>query len=162
MHRSRLLVVVLSTLALVTAGATAASAAPAAPDRAPEVSFVAPIVWGSGSGSVTALGSYRCWGGEDIHLWVSVKQGGPDPTAEGSSSTVDAWYDTTVSGDVDVTCNGRWQVATVDLGQRATDWGGRELSALRDGRAWLQFCLVDEDTELLASKNRWVYVAGSR
>ena len=34
---------------------------------------------------------YRCSAPLDqMHLWVSVKQGGPDPTAEGSSSTVNA------------------------------------------------------------------------
>ena len=34
---------------------------------------------------------YRCSAPLDqMHLWVSVKQGGPDPTAPGSSSTVNA------------------------------------------------------------------------
>ena len=49
---------------------------------------VTPVVWGTPwkADTVQVVGTYRCWGGESIHLWVSVKQGGPDPTAEGSST----------------------------------------------------------------------------
>jgi hypothetical protein len=82
-----------------------------------------------------------------MHLWVSVKQGGPDPTAEGSSSTVDAWYDTNVSQDIAVTCNGRWQFASVDLGRHDGDSTGRPLGYLHNGKAWLQFCLVQGTSE---------------
>jgi hypothetical protein len=98
-----------------------------------------------------------------MHLWVSVKQGGPDPTAEGSSSTVKAWYDTNISQDVAVRCNGRWQTTTVDLGRHPTDFSGRPLGYLKNGRAWLQFCLVPPDQSVLfASKSRWVNVVGAR
>jgi hypothetical protein len=65
--------------------------------------------------------------------------------------------------DVEVTCDGDWQVAVVDLGRHPADFGGRELGYLDDGKAWLQFCLVpadapEGDTTLLASKSRWVRV----
>lgn len=166
MRRSRVVVVVLAVLALVVPGLSTASAAPQAP-RAPEIGWVAPVAWTVPwkADTVQVLGSYRCWGGESIHLWVSVKQGGPDPTAEGSSSTVDAWYDTNVSQDVAVTCNGRWQAKLVTLGRHAEDYGGRDLGLLRNGKAWLQFCLVsgaeDDPNPMLASKNRWVHVVGA-
>jgi hypothetical protein len=100
-----------------------------------------------------------------MHLWVSVKQGGPDPTAEGSSSTVNAWYDTNISQDVAVTCNGKWQVAKVDLGRHPTDFTGRQLGSLHNGKAWLQFCLVqgtDEETAIVASDSHWLRVVGAR
>lgn len=167
MRRSRVLVVVLAALALLVPGLSSASAAPTAPPppRAPEIGVVTPVVWGTPwkADTVQVVGTYRCWGGESIHLWVSVKQGGPDPTAEGSSSTVAAWYDTNVSQDVEVRCNGRWQVTTVDLGRAATDFTGRPLGYLQNGKAWLQFCLVagEEPGGLLASKNRWVQVVGA-
>lgn len=105
--------------------------------------------------------TYKCFGGSPIHLWVSAKQGGPDPTAPGSSSTVDAWYDTNVSQDVSVTCDGKWHTRTVKLGANAPDFTGRPLGLLRNGKAWLQFCLVDEQNMLLASKSRWVTVKGA-
>jgi hypothetical protein len=170
-RRTRLLIVVLTALALALAGTTAASAQERGgggddPDRAPEIGWVLPLAWGSGQDQVTVLGTYRCWGdSEATHLWVSVKQGGPDPTAEGSSSTVDAWYDTNISMDVAVTCNGQWQVATVDLGRHPTDFTGRPLAALHSGRAWLQFCLVppgadEEHPELIKSRTEWVHVVG--
>jgi hypothetical protein len=162
MRRARFIVVLLSTLGLVFAGASAASAETPAV-RAPEISFVAPVVYVSGSSSATVLGKYRCWGDSaTTHLWVSAKQGGPDPTAEGSSSTVDAWYDTNVSGDIKVTCNGKWQITTVDLGRAATDFTGRPLGQLTKGKAWIQFCLVNPDGELLASKNTWAHVVNAR
>lgn len=178
MRTSRVLVVVLAALALVVPGLSSAAAAPAPPPRAPEIGFVTPVAWSVPwkPDTVQVLGSYRCWGGESIHLWVSVKQGGPDPTAPGSSTTVNAWYDTNISQDVEVRCNGRWQTKLVDLGRhpvanRPEDLDDevpppptRPLGHLVDGRAWLQFCLVageDEQTAMLASKNRWVQVVGT-
>jgi hypothetical protein len=167
MRRVRALLVVLVALALSLTGLSSASAAPTAPapPRAPEIGFVTPVAWTTPwhPDTVQVLGTYRCWGGEPIHLWVSVKQGGPNPTAEGSSSTVDAWYDTNISQDVATTCNGRWQTKLVTLGRHATDFGGRPLGHLGNGKAWLQFCLVagEEPGGLLASKNRWVQVVGA-
>lgn len=181
MRTSRaLVVVVLSVLALLVPGLSSASAAPAPPPApgTPEIGFVAPVAWSVPwkSDTVQVLGSYRCFGGEPIHLWVSVKQGGPDPTAEGSSTTVNAWYDTNISQDVAVRCDGRWHSKVVTLGRhpvanRPEDMGvepppppTRPLGYLVNGRAWLQFCLVageDEQTALVASKPRWVQVIGT-
>lgn len=139
---------------------------------APQVGKLAPVAWVNWQQPDTAsvIGSYKCSGPSDVmHLWVSVKQGGPDPTAEGSSSTVDAWYDTNISQDVQVKCNGRWQVTRVDLGQHPTDFTGRPLTRLHNGKAWLQFCLVapgddpsNPEDGIVASQSRWVKVVGAR
>lgn len=162
MHRFRALVIALAALAFLATGLSAASAAPA-PPRAPEIASLTPAAWTTPGelDTVKVIGTYRCWNPSDqMHLWVSVKQGGPDPTAEGSSSTVRSWYDTNISQDVAVRCDGRWQTTTVDLGRHATDFSGRTLEALRDGRAWLQFCLVSPQG-ITASMNRWVTVVGT-
>jgi hypothetical protein len=163
MRVTRLLVVVLTALGLSLTGLSSASASY---DRAPEIkNLVAYTAVDPSNRQVAyAAGTYRCWGPSDsMHLWVSVKQGGPDPTAEGSSSTVDAWYDTNISQDVRVKCDGQWHTRVVKLGQHPTDFGGRPLGLLKNGRAWLQFCMVSmADESLLASKNRWVTVVGAR
>jgi hypothetical protein len=80
-------------------------------------------------------------------------------------SPVDAWYDTNISQDVAVTCNGRWQTTRVELGRWDTDFTGRSLGNLANGKAWLQFCLVqgtDEETAIVASESRWVRVVSVR
>ena len=106
-------------------------------------------------------GQYRCWGPSDqMHLWVSVKQGGPDPTAEGSSSTVKAWYDTNISMDVRVRCDGAWHWRTVQLGRHPEDFTGRDLGYLKNGKAWMQFCMVSPEG-IVASQSRWVTVRGA-
>jgi len=163
MRWQRLLTVAIGALATSTAFTVAAG--PASADvPAPQIGALAASAVADGD-TVSVLGTYRCWGpSEDMHVWVSVKQGGPDPTAEGSSSTVDAWYDTNISGDVAVTCDGHWHAKRVTLGQHPTDFTGRALESLRRGDAWLQFCLVPatstEENFIFASKSRWVHVAG--
>jgi hypothetical protein len=157
--------------ALASAAVFAFGAEPAFADTtvpAPEIGTLAAVavVNVDGPGTAWVTGRYRCWGPSDeMHVWVSVKQGGPDPTAEGSSSTVDAWYDTNVSQDVAVVCDGHWRVKTVALGMHPTDFTGRQLQALTRGApAWLQFCMVPatstEDNFIFASQSRWVQVAG--
>src|SRR5690242_10637959 len=90
----------LASAAVLAVSAGAAWADTAVP--APEIGTLAAVavVAAHGPGTAQVTGRYRCWGpSEEMHVWVSVKQGGPDPTAEGSSSTVDAWYDTNISQD---------------------------------------------------------------
>ena len=165
MRRIRLLVVALLALGLTVTGLTAASAAPGYGPRAPEIRNLGAYatVDPYDREVVRVRGEYRCWGPSDaMHLWVSVKQGGPDPTAEGSSSTVKAWYDTNISMDVRVRCDGVWHTRTVRLERHPTDFTGRYLGFLKNGQAWLQFCMVSEqDESLLASRNRWVTVRGA-
>jgi hypothetical protein len=64
-----------------------------------------------------------------------------------------------------VTCTGKWQVGKVDLGRHDTDFTGRQLGSLANGKAWLQFCLVqgtDEATAIVASDSHWLKVVGVR
>jgi hypothetical protein len=165
-QRIRLLVVALLALAMSLTGLSAASAGTDAyPGQAPQIKSVYAYATVDSSNREVARvrGTYKCFGGQPIHLWVSVKQGGPDPTAEGSSATVKAWYDTNVSQDVWVNCDGAWHTRTVRLERWETDFSGRPLGFLKNGKAWLQFCLVagDEENSLLASKSRWVTVRGA-
>jgi hypothetical protein len=169
MKRLRSLFVVLSTLAVGLAGVATASVADAA-TRAPQVKDLSAYatVDHHDRSVVSVRGTYKCFGGQPIHLWVSVKQGGPDPTAMGSSTTVNAWYDTNISKDVRVRCDGEWHTKTVDVGRHPvanypTDKEGtpptRKLGYLHEGKAWVQFCLVPPGGEqLLASSSRWVTV----
>ena len=158
MRPKHLLVVLLAVLTLSGTGLASASAGT---PRAPQIGQLgAKAELEHHRSVVTVKGTYRCWGpSSSMHLWVSVKQGGPDPRAEGSSSTVDAWYDTNVSGDVRVRCDGDWHTKAVQLGRHTSDASGRPLGYLKDGRAWLQFCLVPPSGEqFLASKSRWLTV----
>ena len=166
MHRIRLLVVALLALTMSLTGLSAtATATDSYATNPPQIKWLSAYatVDPYDPEVVRVRGTYKCFGGEPIHLWVSVKQGGPDPTAEGSSSTVKAWYDTNVSQDVWVRCDGRWHTRTVRLERWETDFTGRPLGYLKNGKAWLQFCLVagDDENSLLASKNRWVTVRGA-
>lgn len=164
MRTLRILIVVLLALGLSGIGLTAASASGYG-TKAPQIKSLSGIatVDRYDRSIVRVKGTYRCWGpSNSMHLWVSVKQGGPDPTAPGSSETVRAWYDTNVSMDVQVRCNGVWHTKTVELGRHATDFSGRKLGFLKNGPAWLQFCLVPPSGEqFLASKSRWVSVTGA-
>jgi hypothetical protein len=173
MHRIRLLVVALLTLGLSLTGLSAANAG-TYPSQPPQIKSLYSIatVDKYDRQVVRVRGTYKCWGPSSaMHLWVSVKQGGPDPTAEGSSRTVKAWYDTNISQDVAVKCDGTWHTKTVRLGRHPvanypTDPEGTEptrpLGYLKNGPAWLQFCLVPPQQDVIfASKSRWVNVVGA-
>jgi hypothetical protein len=163
----RLLVVLLTVLGLSAAGLSSAQASTWHP---PQIKSMGAYATESGNPDVVRVtGTYKCWGkSKNMHLWVSVKQGGPDPTAPGSSSTVNAWYDTNISGDVAVICDGRFHTKTVKLGRHpVANYPGdpdgtpptRPLGYLQNGQAWLQFCLVPVSNEsFLASRTRWVTV----
>ena len=164
-----LIVAVLAAGMMLVTGAGTAQAAPTAQTE-PEILWTGPIALSRSGDTVTVSGIYRCSAPLDqMHLWVSVKQGGPDPTAEGSSSTVDAWYDTNVSQDVRVKCDGKWHTRTVELGrQKLANYPddppntapSRKLGYLKEGKGWLQFCLVPPSPtgDIFASKSRWLSV----
>jgi hypothetical protein len=106
--------------------------------QAPEVLFVPNVVVVNPANPDVAfiVGVYRCFGGAPIHLWVSAKQGGPDPSAEGGGSSAAAWYDTNIIDPAPVTCDGNYHAAFVPVGRHPGQ--GR----LTSGQAWVQFCLV--------------------
>jgi hypothetical protein len=145
-------------LALVTVmGAVLTIASPAAAQTAePQVLYVAPRVIVNPFQPDTAyvIGVYRCSGGDPIHLWVSAKQGGPNPSAEGSGATSTSWYDTNISGGVPVVCDGTYRVAYVPIGKYPNK------ARLTSGPVWIQFCLVDFENDIVASKQFYGTVAG--
>jgi hypothetical protein len=165
----RLLVVLLTIFGLSAAGMASASAS----WHPPQIKSLGAYATESGNPEVVKVtGTYKCWGSsKSTHLWVSVKQGGPDPTAPGSSTTVNAWYDTNISADVTVICDGKFHTKTVKLGRHpVANYPGddestpptRPLGWLQNGKAWLQFCVVPVSNESnLASKSRWVTVRGA-
>src|SRR4051794_24363063 len=69
--------------------------APPAEALGPPTATVKSITLVDHGRKIEIIADYRCSGQHNdmTHLWVSVKQGGPDPTAEGSGETVDSWYD---------------------------------------------------------------------
>jgi hypothetical protein len=149
-----------ATAAAVMVGSLAMALAAGAPagagvaTRPPEVLFVASTVTVRNSSPDTArvIGLYRCFGGEPIHLWVSVKQGGPDPSAEGSGATSTSWYDTNIAGAPLPICDGRYHVLSVDVGRYPNK------AQLQSGPAWVQFCLVDENFGIVASQQKFIRV----
>ena len=119
---------------------------------APEVAWVHNVKVSGDSGVLKA--KYRCWGGnEGVHLWVSLKQGGgitgsaEDLAAqEGTSAMAESWYDSHPEG---VVCNGKWQIQTfaVDREMGIPGYHPAAWAPLRNGPAFLQFCLFDSTAE---------------
>ena len=85
---------------------------------------------------------YICEGGAGAHVWASVKQaesGLPEQwlTEEGSGERAareGAWSH---SHRNSVTCDGQWHVGTFTVDQ--DEWGGGDL---KQGQAWVQFCVI--------------------
>ncbi len=110
---------------------------------------------------------YRCTGGGELGLWVSVKQTA-DRSAdarlaqEGSSEISAAWSDSHRNA---FTCDGRTRVGTFEVDQLEPAWGGGVrpgLGALAKGEGYVQFCLTDATAPgpegLLVSENEFVHV----
>lgn len=150
--------------ALTMAGGLGVAAGPAQAQTTPppEVLYVAPrvITTPFNPDEALVIGVYRCFGGQADHLWVSVKQGGPDPTAEGSGATSTAWYDTNIAGEPVTICDGRYHSAVVPVGRYPNK------AELSRGEAWIQFCLVapdptgQSDFGIVASQSEWATVVG--
>ena len=115
----------------------------------PQVAWVGDIVVSHGSNAYI-LAKFRCYGGRTgTHLWASIKQGGPDPTAEGSGVLSNAWYDTNYQYANDpagqtLQCDGRWHVTPFLLKRVDHPFGTDYVSGkLKTGKAWVQFCVFD-------------------
>jgi hypothetical protein len=84
------------------------------------------------------LAGLKCSGGQadpGPHLWVSVKQGGPDASAEGSGDSTTSWYD---DHPTPIPCDGKWHSHLYKMvlhGDKSPATAGRQ--------AWVQFCLFD-------------------
>jgi hypothetical protein len=155
---------------LAAAAAVASFVALAAPagaqtvtdTQAPEVLYVPAVVVVNPTTPDVAyvVGVYRCFGGSPIHLWVSAKQGGPDPSAEGAGATAAAWYDTNIIPPPAVTCDGSYHAAFVPIGRHPGQ------GQLTSGQAWVQFCLVapgpnGEEDGIVASNSQFATVVGA-
>ena len=95
----------------------------------------------------TVMARYICEGGDGAHVWVSVKQAEtalPEQwlTEEGSGER--AWEEGAWSHSHrnSVTCDGQWHVGTFTVDQE--EWGGGDL---RQGQAWVQFCVIPPGAE---------------
>ncbi|MGY1709241.1 hypothetical protein ACI8AC_06980 [Geodermatophilus sp. SYSU D00758] len=110
---------------------------------------------------------YRCEGGEQVGLWVSVKQtadrtADPALAQEGSSRISAAWSD---SHRNPITCDGRWHVDEFTVDQLEPNWDPEVPrpgpGALARGEAYVQFCITDPalgEHGLLVSQNEFVHV----
>jgi hypothetical protein len=104
-------------------------------------------------GTATVRARYIC--PEGFHLWVSAKQsenGRPDQRLrlEGSSQVAAAWLQSHPTPDT-FTCDGKWHTGTFQI-----DTAEQGFGELEQGQAWVQFCLIGENTFI--SKSRWVSV----
>lgn len=130
---------------------TTASVASASPTMTASIgSYIAR----SGEGAATLIGTrYACEQG--VHLWVSAKQaagGRYDQrlTQEGSSQYSAAWLQ---SHPTNFTCDGTSRTQNFVIDTEEQGFG----SFVR-GVAYVQFCLVSAQGQLLISETRWVGV----
>jgi hypothetical protein len=98
---------------------------------------------------------YICEGGEGAHVWVSVKQAAsrrPEQwlTEEGSGGQAMAEGAWSHSHRNTVTCDGTWRVGTFTVDQ--IEWGG---GTLRQGQAWVQFCVIPPGADPEAGGITW-------
>jgi hypothetical protein len=102
----------------------------------------------------TVTGHYRCPGGSEAHLFVSVKQvadGRPDRRLkEPGSSAISAGWLERHPGPDEFTCDGTWHTDTFRI-DAVTEYG---FGTLVPGQVYLQFCLTgpgpDESPEWFA------------
>ena len=134
-------------LAIPVATATATTAAPADKAKAQVIGTVVT----SGNGTATVTARYVC--PEGFHLWISAKQvedRRPDPRLreEGSSAISAAWLQ---SHPTNFTCDGTFRTQTFQI-----DTAEQGFGELEPGQAWVQFCLIGENTFI--SEARWARV----
>ncbi len=105
----------------------------------------------NGDGTATVRATYIC--PEGFHLWVSAKQSSSGRydarlEEEGSSQVAGAWFE---SHPTDFTCDGTRHTQSFTITNDEQGFG-----TLRRGVAWVQFCLIGEETFI--SESRWVAV----
>ncbi|MGY1733352.1 hypothetical protein ACI798_17730 [Geodermatophilus sp. SYSU D01045] len=156
----RLRPLVAGTALAATSVLALAAPAAAAPRPAYEADVVGVVQGDRGDRTVAQVQvRYRCAAGEDLGLWVSVKQtadrtADPRLEQEGSSGISAAWSQ---SHGNSFTCDGRTRVGTFTVDH--LEWGFGELAR---GQAYVQFCLTDPDAPgpegLLLSHTEFVHV----
>ncbi|GAB3196568.1 hypothetical protein GCM10027261_19580 [Geodermatophilus arenarius] len=164
----RLRPLVAGTALAATSVLALAAPAAAAPRPAHEADVVGVVQVDRGDRTVAQVQvRYRCAAGEDLGLWVSVKQtadrtADPRLEQEGSSGVSAAWSDSHRNA---FTCDGRSRVGTFEVDQTEPAWDGgvrAGLGPLARGEAYVQFCLTDPDAPgpegLLLSHSEFVHV----
>jgi hypothetical protein len=131
--------------ALTTAGAVSASPTMNA--------SIGSYITRTGTGTANLSARYACEDG--IHLWVSAKQaaGGRYDARlaqPGSSQYSTAWLQ---SHPTNFTCDGSARTQSFQIDTLEQGFG-----SLVRGVAYVQFCLVSPEGELLISETRWVGV----
>jgi hypothetical protein len=146
--RSLLAVTAIVAIACV-GGIAPAGAVPAGKSQAQVLGTV--VTHDDGTASVKAR--YVC--PEGFHLWVSAKQAADARRdarleGEGSSAVSAAWLQSHPA-PTEFTCDGKWHTGTFVIDTKEQGFG-----ELQKGQAWVQFCLIGENTFL--SESRWVHV----
>jgi hypothetical protein len=124
----------------------------AVPASKQQAEILGPVV-SNDDGTATVRARYIC--PEGFHLWVSAKQsenGTPDQALrlEGSSQIAAAWLQSHRAPGT-FTCDGNWHTDTFQI-----DTAEQGFGEFQQGQAWVQFCLIGENTFI--SKSRWVSV----
>ena len=147
----------LAVTALALVGVLAAGGfATAAPKAEPTAQTVGKVKRHK-NGTATVKAHYICPQGPNWHLWVSAKQtadGSRDPaiTQEGGGfgHVPATWLQ---SHPVTFKCDGKWHTQKFRIDTEEQGYG-----KLVKGRAWVQFCLIDEPAELFLIDQRWAKV----
>lgn len=146
----RLTVTLAFGIAAALAAAPAANAAKPAKVVTPQANVLGNVVT-QADGTALVRARYVCAEGQ--HLWVSAKQVASrrrDPILEqeGSSAASAAWLE---SHPMQFTCDGTKRTETFVIHANEQGFG-----KLEKGMAWVQFCLIGQNTFL--SENRWTHV----
>ena len=149
MKKTYLLAAMAAIAVISLAVITPAGATPAGKQQA---EILGPVVRND-DGTATVRARYIC--PEGFHLWVSAKQsekGTPDQRLrlEGSSQIAAAWLQSHPAPGT-FTCDGKWHTDTFQI-----DTAEQGFGEFQQGQAWVQFCLIGENTFI--SKSRWVSV----
>jgi hypothetical protein len=143
--RSRSVAVVHATLGILGAAAVAAGPASAVDYQPPQVKWVADTVYAP-AGTKTAIvrARYKCFGGAPTHLYIGVKQGPQvNATTHTSSDYARAFYSTNWNADgpgLSLDCDGEAHQQSFLLKPQP---GFDQKQQLRDGPAFVQFCIFD-------------------
>jgi hypothetical protein len=116
----------------------------------PEVKYVSDVVVSPNGADAYVVALYRCYGGSaGTHVWVSVKQGPLINTTDHTTSAdAVSWYDTnwmfaTSDTGLLANCNGKWQIAKIDMKPETFFTTGQVSPPLKSGKGLVQFCLFD-------------------
>jgi hypothetical protein len=149
--------IALAAIAAVAAIAPLAAQAQGQSDPAAKADFIGSIK--AGKKKATLKVTYNCKAGQT--LWVSAKQsasGKKDKNLpkEGSSKKASAWWQSHrnkfVCDEAETSHTGTFTIDKVEKGSKGT---------LKDGTAWVQFCVTQGDSDLVLSASGWLPVTAS-